>query len=270
MDSSVGLAARSVSFGYGELGVLSGVDFVVPVGCRVALLGANGCGKTTLLRLLSGALRPSSGQVLVDGVALRPSREGLRRHRQMVQLVLQDPDDQLFSADVYRDVSFGPVNLGLGVAQARERVQEALSLLDIADLAHRPTHALSFGQRKRVAIAGAVAMRPRFLLLDEPTAGLDSAEVDEFVVALERLESAGTTVVVATHDVDWALAWADVGAVVSGGQVCCGPVAEVLGQGSRVRVPWVLELVSRLGLEVDPLPRSLDDVVEVLRARGRF
>src|SRR4029453_12804935 len=182
--------------------VLDGASLVVPAGRRLAILGANGSGKTTLLRCLSGALRPSTGAVLVDGVALSHDRNGLRAHRQEVQLVLQNPDDQLFSASVAQDVSFGPMNLGLPEESVRLRVAEALRLLAVDSLAARPTHHLSYGERKRVAIAGAVAMRPCVLLLDEPTAGLDPSAVTEALAALTRLQEADATVVMSTHDVD--------------------------------------------------------------------
>ncbi len=273
--SHLSLAARGVRFAYGERCVLDDADLVVAGGARVALLGANGSGKTTLLRCLSGALRPAAGEVLLDGQPLRHDRRGLAEHRRQVQLVLQDPDDQLFSADVYRDISFGPLNLGLDEAQTARRVEEALELLGIADLARRPTHQLSFGQRKRAAIAGAVAMRPCLLLLDEPTAGLDPAGVDDMLAALARLEEHDTTVVLATHDVDLALAWAHQAAVVTGGRVRQGDPIALLGDAelvaaARLRRPWVLELADRLGLVHDPdaAPlRSLDGVVERLSAR---
>lgn len=143
----------------------------VRAGRRIAVLGANGSGKTTLLRTLAGALRPTAGQVLWHGTLLHHSRSRLNEHRQRVQFVGQDPDDQLVSADVRRDVSFGPMNLGLPVPEVRARVEEALALLDLLPLADRPVHHLSYGQRKRVALAGAMAMRPAVMLLDEPTAG---------------------------------------------------------------------------------------------------
>ncbi len=269
------LEGAGLRFAYGDRVVLDGADLRVAGGARVALLGANGSGKTTLLRCLSGALRPAAGQVRLDGTALRHDRRGLAQHRRQVQLVLQDPDDQLFSADVYRDVSFGPLNLGLPPAQATERVEEALDLLGIADLARRPTHALSFGQRKRAAIAGAVAMRPCLLLLDEPTAGLDPAGVSDMLAALRRLEEHDTTVVLATHDVDLALAWAHEAAVVVDGRVRQGDPVEVLADtrllaAARLRKPWVLDLAARLGLSADPdLPplRDLDGIAARLARR---
>lgn len=271
--SHLGLCADALTVGYGAAPVLSGATLQVLGGRRVALLGANGSGKTTLLRCLSGALRPESGNVMLDDRPLEYSRAGLRKHRQQVQLVLQDPDDQLFSADVARDVSFGPLNLGLNPSEVKDRVDEALALLDIADLAERPVHRLSFGQRKRVAIAGALAMRPCLLLLDEPTAGLDPAGVQDLLSALERLEEHHTTVVLATHDVDLALAWADDAAVVADGVVRQGNPVDVLGDPdlvarARLRRPWVLEVADRLGLHPDPdlAPlRDVDGLVDRLR-----
>ena len=274
--SHLSLHARGLSFGYEDRAVLTDVDLTVAGGTRVALLGANGSGKTTLLRCLSGALRPAQGEVAVGGQAMRHDRKGLAAHRRLVQLVLQDPDDQLFSADVYRDVSFGPLNLGLSEAQTHERVTEALDLLGIADLARRPTHELSFGQRKRAAIAGAVAMRPCLLLLDEPTAGLDPAGVEDMLAALRRLEEHETTVVLATHDVDLALAWAHEAAVVTGGRVRQGDPADLLADAAlvaaaRLKMPMVLDLAARLGLDRDPdaAPlRDLDGLAERLRGVG--
>jgi cobalt/nickel transport system ATP-binding protein len=246
------LTARDLVAGY-QRGrrVLDGASLTVPAGRRLAVLGANGSGKTTLLRCLSGALAPASGSVLVDGVALRHDRTGLRAHRQEVQLVLQDPDDQLFSASVAQDVSFGPVNLGLPEEQVRERVAEALGLLAVDTLAARPTHQLSYGERKRVAIAGAVAMRPCVLLLDEPTAGLDPSAVTEALAALTRLQGAGSTVVMSTHGVDLALAWADEVAVVVDRRVVQGAPDVLLGDDellatARLGRPWALTVGARL------------------------
>lgn len=265
------LAATGITVTYGAERVLEGACLDVPAGSRVALLGANGSGKTTLLRVLSGALVSDAGEVRVGGVALRHTRSALIAHRQQVQLVLQDPDDQLFSADVRRDVSFGPLNLRLPDAEVRARVDEALEVLGLSGLADRPTHQLSFGQRKRVAVAGAIAMRPCLLLLDEPTAGLDPSGVDEMLTALERLESRGTTVLLSTHDVDLALAWATTVAVVEGRRVRDGTPETVLADAellsrARLRRPWVLELAERLGVchPGSRQPRDLDSLVAAL------
>jgi cobalt/nickel transport system ATP-binding protein len=271
------LAADGLVVGYDRARpVLDGAALTVPPGRRLALLGANGSGKTTLLRCLSGALRPTAGAVTVDGVPLEHSRRGLREHRQTVQLVLQDPDDQLFSASVAQDVSFGPLNLGLPEDAVRERVAEALRLLAVDGLAARPTHQLSFGERKRVAIAGAVAMRPCVLLLDEPTAGLDPSAVAEALAALTRLQESDSTIVMSTHDVDLALRWADEVAVVVDRQVVQGRPDAVLGDDAllaraRLDRPWALIVGSRLrGLGLLPegmLPRDAAGLLAALPER---
>ncbi len=235
------LAAVGLDAGYRTHPVLRGVDLAVRPGARLALLGANGSGKTTLLRCLSGALRPTAGAVTLDDAPLRHSRAGLRAHRSRVQLVLQDPDDQLFSADVRADVSFGPLNQGLDDEAAAHVVDETLAALGITHLAERPTHQLSHGEKKKVALAGALAMRPAYLLLDEPTAGLDPAGVDELLALLATLD---TTVVVATHDMEMAHDWArEVAIVVDGHVTTGGPelfADEALLRRARLRTPWQL------------------------------
>jgi cobalt/nickel transport system ATP-binding protein len=272
------LTAEGLVVGY-ERGrpVLDGATLTVPAGRRLALLGANGSGKTTLLRCLSGALKPTAGAVTVDGVPVEHTRRGLRAHRQEVQLVLQDPDDQLFSASVAQDVSFGPLNLGLPEDDVRARVAESLSLLAVGSLAGRPTHQLSFGERKRVAIAGAVAMRPCVLLLDEPTAGLDPSAVAETLAALARLQEHDSTVIMSTHDVDLALRWADEVAVVVDRIVVQGAPQDVLGDDAllaraRLERPWTLTVGARLrdlGLLSGPaLPRDVAGLLAALPERG--
>ncbi|HRA76197.1 MAG TPA: ABC transporter ATP-binding protein [Propionicimonas sp.] len=262
------LAADALAVAFGARPVLTGATLTIPKGGRLALLGANGSGKTTLLRTLAGAVRPSSGRVLVDGHPVAYDRAGLKAHRQVAQLVAQNPDDQLFAADVFRDVSFGPLNLGLSEAEVRERVAHALSVLSIEDLADRPIHELSYGQRKRVAIAGALAMEPCVILLDEPTAGLDPQGVEEMVSALEGLLAAHTTVVIATHDVDFALWWADSVAVLVEGKVRHGLPTDLLGDAglvaaARLRQPLVLQAAARLGLDPQGI-HDVDDLVEAV------
>lgn len=272
------LRAEDVRVSYDRrTAVLDGADLVLRRGRRVAVVGANGAGKTTLLRVLAGAVEPERGSVRVDGVPLRHDRRSLAAHRQDVQLVLQDPDDQLFSADVHADVSFGPTNLGLPAAEVRRRVAETLALLDVAHLVDRPTHQLSYGQRKRVAIAGAVAMRPAFLLLDEPTAGLDPAGVEALLATVERLEADGTVVAISTHDLALVWAWADEAALVTPAGVHQAVVHELLVDadrlaGSDLRVPWQAELLAAAGVAVGaPAPRTTAEVAAVVRgasARG--
>jgi cobalt/nickel transport system ATP-binding protein len=240
------VALDRAGFAYDEgPAVLTEVTLPVPEGRALALLGRNGSGKTTLLRLLSGGLRPTTGRVLLNGTPVTRDRAGLTRLRTTVQLVHQDPDDQLFAASVEQDVSFGPLNLGLDTGEVRGRVARALTAMDIAELAERPTHLLSYGQRKRVAIAGAVAMRPRVLILDEPTAGLDPDGQERLLRLLAGLRADGTTVVMATHDVDLALRWADDAALLTPEGLRTGPVGALLDErdgpaAAGLRRPWAL------------------------------
>lgn len=261
------LSASALHVSFGDREVLRGADVDIPRGQRLALLGANGSGKTTLLRTLAGSVKPNRGSVHVDGELVEFNRSSLRAHRQVVQLVAQNPDDQLFAADVYRDVSFGPLNLGLSDEEVRRRVAESLAVLSIEDLAERPIHELSYGQRKRVAIAGALAMEPCVMLLDEPTAGLDPQGVDEMVGALESLLQAHTTVVISTHDVDFALGWADTVAVLVDGQVRHGTPTALLSDAdlvsaARLRQPLVLQAAAALGLDAG----SVTDVAGLVAA----
>ena len=275
------LSAREVSFAYeGERPVFTGLSLDVPAERTLALLGPNGAGKTTLLRLLTGGLRPARGRILWRGSPVSYTRRGLTELRTRVQLVLQDPDDQLFSASVRQDVSFGPLNLGLPVEQVRARVAQALAAMQITELADRPAHLLSFGQRKRVAIAGALALRPAVLVLDEPTAGLDPAGVEALLTTLEELRAAGTTIVASTHDVDLAHRWADEVAVLADGRLHAGRAADLLAdeallRSARLRPAWgpaVGRVLRRHGVLPPgaPDPRTPADLPSSpVRERGR-
>ncbi|MFF7266740.1 energy-coupling factor ABC transporter ATP-binding protein [Streptomyces sp. NPDC008159] len=277
MSEPVLVALRGVSFAYEDgPAVLSDLDFEVREGRALALLGRNGSGKTTLMRLLSGGLRPRSGELAVEGRPVSYDRKGLTGLRTTVQLVVQDPDDQLFAASVAQDVSFGPLNLGLPDDQVRIRVDEALAALGVSALADRPTHLLSYGQRKRTAIAGAVAMRPRVLILDEPTAGLDPDGQERLLATLDGLRRSGTTVVMATHDVDLALRWADDAALLTPAGARTGPVAAMLArtdllEQAGLRLPWgiaVTRLLRERGLLTDdaPGPRTPEELAALVGA----
>ncbi|MAM74721.1 MAG: cobalt ABC transporter ATP-binding protein [Tistrella sp.] len=269
------LEARGLVHHYpGGVTALDHVDLAIPAGGRLAILGANGAGKSTLLLALAGAIRTDQGQVVLDGTPVTHDRKGLTRLRRSVGLVFQDPDDQLFAATVAEDVSFGPLNLGLTAAEARERTAGALAMMGVAHLADRATHMLSFGQRKRVAIAGLLAMRPGILLLDEPTAGLDPAGVDELMQRLDAVADTGTAVVIATHDMDLANGWADRVAVFGRGRIVLDGAPdtvfedEVLLSGLGLRLPMLRRLASALAsrglLPAGPLPRRLEDLVAAL------
>ncbi len=186
---------------------LSNVTFKVRRCERVAILGENGSGKTTLFLCIVGLLRPRSGKVLIKGIEVnRKNEDTIRR---IVGLVFQNPDDQVFLPKVYDDVAFGLRNMGLDEGEVRRRVTQTLRLLGIENLADKSTSNLSLGQKKRVAIAGVLAMDPEVILIDEPTAGLDHRGILEMFNILEELNENGKTIVVSTHDVEFVESWAD-------------------------------------------------------------
>ncbi|GAB4301368.1 MAG: ATP-binding cassette domain-containing protein [Desulfuromonadia bacterium] len=190
-------------------------------GEKCAILGMNGSGKTTLLMHLNGLLKPAEGRVLVEGHPLGYDRQSLRALRKRVGILFQNPDSQLFSASIREDVSFGPVNLGLPRDEVTRRVDWSLAMVGLGSIEERPVHALSFGQKKRAALAGVLAMEPEILLLDEPFAGLDPPMTRELAAILHRLSEEGRTIVVATHDIDFAVAWSDRIVVMEKGVVAC-------------------------------------------------
>jgi cobalt/nickel transport system ATP-binding protein len=253
------LKAVEVSFTYpgGQTG-LAAASLDLAAGEKLAILGANGTGKSTLLLLLNGTLRPQSGELRLDDQPIIHDRRSLDALRARVGLVFQDPDDQLFAATVFEDVSFGPANLGLSDVDVRVRVDDALRALGLGDLAERPTHMLSFGQRKRVVLAGILAMRPDYLLLDEPTAGLDPAGVDDFLATLDGIQATGTAIAIATHDMDIAYRWAD-------RTIVFGQYRPVLS-GSPDSIFADAAALAALGLR-RPL---LYDLIETLIAAGRI
>jgi cobalt/nickel transport system ATP-binding protein len=209
----------SYRFDGSSVPALQNVSLTIPTGQRVVVLGRNGAGKSTLLLVGAGLLRPQQGQVRLGDRPIGYARADMRYVRQYVGMVMQSPDEQLFSASVWQDISFGPLNLGLRPAEAEDAVREAAALCDVTDLLDRPTHALSGGQKARVALAGVLAMRPQYLLVDETTSGLDLWARQQILRVFDRLVAQGRTVVMATHDLALTRRWADLVIVLHGGSV---------------------------------------------------
>jgi len=216
---------------------LRGANLTVLPGQKLVLLGRNGAGKSTLLLHGNGILRPTAGQVLVNGEALSYDRAGLTQVRQQVGVIFQNPDDQLFSASVRQDIGFGPLNLGLSPALAEQRIQEAAEQCAVTDLLAQPTHALSGGQKARVALAGVLAMQPRLLLVDEALAGLDPWMQAQMLAIFDGLAAQGVAIVLSTHDLALARRWPDQIALMEAGQVVIvTPPADLLNEpGWRAR-----------------------------------
>jgi cobalt/nickel transport system ATP-binding protein len=274
MNPIIEMQAVGHAFADGSSGLR---DCSLALGCgrRHALLGANGAGKTTLLLHLNGLLRPTAGRLLLDGQPYDYGRSGLTQLRRRVGLVFQNPERQLFSAQVEEDVSFGPLNLGLDADTVRARVKAALDAVGLGGHARRAVHHLSFGQKKRVCIAGVLAMAPDVLLLDEPMAGLDAPMQDELTALLDRLAARGTTILLSTHDIDFAYGWADDLHLMAGGCVIASGPAQAVGadvdalEAAGQRPPLALalhaHLVTRGVLPAGQAPRSVDAVLDALR-----
>ncbi len=185
------------------------INIKIGKGKKTVLLGANGAGKSTLFYHFNGVFKPSSGSVLYNGEPLNYDKEELKRLRSEVAVVLQNPDEQIFSATVEEDIAFGLLNMGVSHDEVDRRIDEVLFIVGLSDCRMKPTQQLSYGQRKRIAFAGALAIRPKALILDEPTAGLDPQMAQEMMEIADQLHHMGTDVIISTHDVDLAYAWAE-------------------------------------------------------------
>jgi cobalt/nickel transport system ATP-binding protein len=198
---------------------LRGFSVVIPAGEKVAVVGRNGAGKSTFFLHCNGLYQPHSGNVSFRGQPLAYDRASLKKLRQQVGLVFQRADDQLFSASVAQDISFGPLNLGLSEAEVRRRVQAAAHLCEITDLLDRPTHALSGGEKTRVALAGVLAMEPEVLVADELMANLDPWLRLAIFEIFQRLSDQGKTILMATHNLSVVRYWSSYVIVIEAGRV---------------------------------------------------
>lgn len=247
---------------------LQGINLEIPKGQFAIILGPNGSGKTTLFKVITGLLKPNQGEVRVDGRAFREyTREELYKR---IGFVFQDPNDQLFAPTVGEDVSFGPGNLRLSPVEISRRVKDALAVVGIPQLINKPIHFLSYGQKKRAAIAGVLAMKPEIMILDEPTAGLDPTGVREIMRLLVKLnQEEGITILMATHDVDLVPLYADrVYALFEGKILLAGTPREVFAEKETVRKAKLrLPRVAHLGeilkqkdhLAIDKLPLTIGE-----------
>ncbi|MGA8256308.1 MAG: ABC transporter ATP-binding protein [Nocardioides sp.] len=228
---------------------LAGVNLHVHEGERVALLGPNGAGKTTLVLHLNGILTAGAGSVSVSGMSV--AKQNLAEIRRRVGIVFQDPDDQLFMGTVRADVGFGPANLGLKGPELDRRVMAALDQVGMAEFADRPPHHLSFGQRRRVAVATVLVMEPEILVLDEPSSNLDPTSRRELADILRSLD---VTVLMVTHDLPYALELCPRAVVLSDGHVVAdGTTLDVLTNDRLMRA-------HRLELPFGFDPRRIDDL----------
>ena len=274
------LETRNIGYNYGDgTKALMDVSISLEEGRKIALVGPNGAGKSTLMLMFNGILRPTSGEVLFRGQPLRYDSASLRDIRRKVGMVFQNSDDQLFAPTVYQDVAFGPVNLGFPEDKVKKYAGYALQYVGLSGYERRPPHHLSGGEKKRVSIAGILAMEPEVLILDEPTSNLDPASSEEIMDMLDELNCGGKTMIISTHDVDLAYRWADeVILMEDGGVLHRGTGQEVFGdteliKRARLKLPIVVdlykELVGRGLLNGSKPPRNVLEFTDLLVSGNR-
>ncbi|MBD2565081.1 energy-coupling factor ABC transporter ATP-binding protein [Nostoc sp. UIC 10607] len=246
---------------------LNGLNLRIPFHKRCALIGQNGCGKTTLFLLANGLYKPHKGKVSWQGKPLQYDRQSLIKLRQQVGLVFQDPEQQLVASTVEEDISYGLCNLGLPTGEIKQRVEQALVEFGLTELAQRPVHHLSLGQKKRVSIADVMVLKPELLLLDEPTAYLDKLHTRNLMTTLKKIHADGTTILMATHDLDLVYRWADWIFVMDRGQLVMeGKPQDVFTQREvledlQLGVPLIYEMLFTEGSPEE------EPVLERLRQR---
>lgn len=245
---------EAISFEYDDgIRALEKINMEIPEGRCVAILGPNGAGKSTLLKIMAGLLAPTNGKVTIFGGEV--DSKSVRRD---VGMVFQDPDDQIFMPRVWDDIAFGPVNLGLEKAEVERRVEKAMLVAGIGGFGERVPHHLSYGEKKRVAMAGMLAMEPKILLLDEPTANLDPESRAGILKFIRELRC---TVVLATHDIEAAAEMADMVYVLDGNVLAHGTAREILTDRG---------LLERAGLEMPQIARLYSDLKNAGRYTGEI
>ena len=253
---------------------LESVSLRLMQGEKIALVGPNGAGKSTLLLMLNGMLRPGSGTVRFNGNPVSYTRKALMELRKQVGFVFQNPDHQIIAPTVFQDVAFGPVNLDYTEEEIKTSVDEALMYVGLTEFGRRPPHNLSGGEKKKVAMAGVLAMNPDVLVFDEPTSALDPESARSIMDLLDELHHAGKSIIISTHDVELAYTWADRIVLMNQGKIilCTKPAdafsdKEILAE-AKLSKPVLVELydaLCELGMaQSEKIPRSVLDIVGML------
>ena len=269
------LEVKNLKYSYNkDYQALKGVSLKIEKGQMVALLGKNGAGKSTLFLHLNGIYQPDEGSVYIDGEELKYNKKALLKFRQKVGIVFQNPDDQIFAPTVEEDVAFGPLNLGLPMEEVQDRVEEALARVGMSGTEKIAPHHLSGGQKKRVAIAGILAMKPEIMVLDEPTAGLDPQGVENLVKLLKELNDEGITIVISTHEVDLVPDYANkVFVLVDGELIAEGTPKKIFAQPevlerAHLKIPIVTDLFQQL--ETEGFDMENDYPLTIEEAKDKF
>ncbi|MBB6067234.1 ATP-binding cassette domain-containing protein [Methanococcus maripaludis] len=250
------LETRDLKYSYPDGTVaLNGINFKAETGEMIAILGPNGAGKSTTFLHFNGILKPSHGNVLLKGEPIKYDNKSLLNVRKTVGIVFQNPDDQLFAPTVEQDVAFGPMNLGLSKEEIEKRVKDSLKAVSMEGFERKPPHHLSGGQKKRIAIAGILAMNPEIIVLDEPTSGLDPMGASQIMKLLYELNKQGITIIISTHDVDLVPIYANKVYLLNEGKIIKGGTPREIFSDSEtvrsanLRLPRVAHLIELLDKE---------------------
>ncbi len=243
---------------------LKNISVTIKNGERIAVLGNNGAGKSTFFLCCNGIIHPDQGRVFLDRKEIGPGKKERMKLHKSVGMVFQDPDNQMIAGTVASEISFGPMNMGLAKDEVRARVDMAIQKMDLKELRNRQPFQLSGGEKKRVGIADVMAMKPRLLMFDEPTANLDPQNTALFEKNLESLEQEGMSLMISTHDVDFAWHWAKRLLVFSDGQIKADTTPEeFFAQDALVKecglVPPMLFVIGKK-FGIEPLPKNITDV----------
>lgn len=244
-------------------------------GKKIAIVGPNGAGKTTLFLVLTGVYKPTGGKVSLSGLPIHYSKREIMELRKHIGIVFQDSNSQLFSANVYQEISFGPLNLELTKDEVKQRIENALIKTNIIHLKSKPVHFLSGGEKKRVAIADILAMEPEVLFLDEPTAFIDPKTSNELMDLFDEINKEGKTIVLSTHDMDRVYTWADYVIVMKEGTVIGeGLPHEIflnndLLKKADLEKPWIIDVYQQIIKDhTNPMdmgvPRNKKELFELL------
>jgi cobalt/nickel transport system ATP-binding protein len=261
------------SYPMAEAPTLQGLSFRLPRHKKTALIGQNGCGKSTMFLIADGLCQPDRGIVTLDNIPLTFDRANLTRWRQRVGLVFQDPEQQLVAPTVAADISYGLCNQGLPESEVAAKVTKILSDFNLESLAMSPLQHLSLGQKKRVSIAGVMALQPELLLLDEPTAYLDPIQTRNLLTELDSIANLGTTLLIATHDLEFVYQWADWILVMENGKLIVeGETLEVFERLQfmpefELGMPTLWQIWSQLvdNTSQFPAPRSIEQLTIYLK-----
>lgn len=244
---------KNLKYAYtSEKPALKGIDLTISEGEHIAVIGSNGAGKSTFFLNLNGVLTPNSGEIYFKGKKMTRDKKDLNTLRKSIGIVFQDADNQIIASTVMGEVSFGPMNLKLPKEEVIKRVDEALAYMNITEFKDRPPHYLSGGEKKRISIADIIAMHSEVIVFDEPTAALDPINAEMLEEVLEKLGNQGKTMLISTHDVDFAYRWAERAVVFCDGQIIAdAPPVEIFSDDAilkraNLKKPMLLEVYNSM------------------------